>query len=79
LRDDYARYYGYDPDGNWILIVHVDNSTEFYRFEDPADMWCCKRKYEIGAMLDAEVRASHESADQNGPWPFPMSRRQSAS
>lgn len=57
LRDEYARSFGYDPSGSWILIVHADNSTEFYRFDDPSKMWCCGRRDEIGTMLDAEVRA----------------------
>lgn len=57
LRDNYARSFGYDPAGNWILIVHADNTTEFFRFEEPSEMWCCARREEIGAMLDAEVRA----------------------
>jgi hypothetical protein len=41
--DDYARSYGCEPTDNWILIVHRDNTTDFYTFADPGEMWCCRR------------------------------------
>jgi hypothetical protein len=42
LCEEYARYFGHDPDGSWILVVHADNSSELHRFDDVADMWCCR-------------------------------------
>jgi hypothetical protein len=57
LREEYARSRGYDPKGSWILIVHADDSTEFYRFDDPSQMWCCQYQQQIGRMLADEVRA----------------------
>lgn len=53
----YAESYGHDPAGNWILIVHPDDATEFYRFEEPKAMWCCSCKAEIRHALAEEVAA----------------------
>ena len=55
--DEYVLSYGYVPTGNWILIVHEDDTTEYYTFEDQKDMWCCRLKEVVGATLDAEARA----------------------
>lgn len=38
ILDDYARSYGHEPTANWILIVHQDNTTDFYTFTDPPAM-----------------------------------------
>ena len=55
LKEKYARSYGHDPAGNWILIVHADDSSEIHRFDDPADMWCCRLRPIIREMIHAEV------------------------
>jgi len=39
---EYARYFGHDPSGNWILVVHEDNTSEIFRFADAEEMWCCR-------------------------------------
>jgi len=57
LMDDYARSYGHEPSRNWILIVHANNTTEFYRFDDPREMWCCAHQAEIKNALAREVRS----------------------
>ena len=56
--DEYARSYGYEPTDNWILIVHENNETEYYTFEDQKDMWCCRLKDVLRDMLAAEARAA---------------------
>jgi hypothetical protein len=56
LVDEYARTYGYDPHGHWVLIVHADDSTEFFRFDQPEQMWCCELQSVIGVMIAEEVR-----------------------
>jgi hypothetical protein len=53
--DDYARSYGHEPVGNWILVVHPDNSTEFFTFDDPADMWCCDRRETIRELVLSQM------------------------
>lgn len=58
LREEYARFYGHDPSGNWILIVHQDDSSEIYRFDGPADMWCCRLRPVIKAMIEAEAASA---------------------
>jgi len=47
----YAESHGHVSVGNWILIVHPDNSTEFYRFDNKKEMWCCSLKAEIRRAL----------------------------
>jgi hypothetical protein len=42
VATEYARYFGHDPDGNWILVVNADNSSEVFRFDNLDDMWCCR-------------------------------------
>jgi hypothetical protein len=54
--DEYARSYGHEPTERWILIVHADNTSEFYPFDDPTTMWCCDRGPLIRDMLDDEVK-----------------------
>lgn len=39
---EYARFYGHDPAGNWILVVQTDNTSEIFHFARVEDMWCCK-------------------------------------
>ncbi len=53
--DEYARSYGHEPTENWILVVHADDTSEFYAFDDPAVMWCCDRKHAVRSMLGDEV------------------------
>jgi hypothetical protein len=53
--DEYAKAYGHEPKGPWILIVHADGRSEFFAFDDPNEMWCCKRQTEIRAELDREI------------------------
>jgi hypothetical protein len=53
--DAYARTYGHEPRGAWILILHADGSSEFFSFDDPDEMWCCKRQDEIRGQIDREV------------------------
>ena len=54
----YAESHGHVSVGNWILIVHPDNSTEFYRFDNKKEMWCCSLKAEIRRALADEMAAS---------------------
>ncbi len=42
LAEAYARHFGHDPSGNWILVVYEDNGSEFFRFDDISTMWCCR-------------------------------------
>jgi len=56
LMDEYALSYGHQPTENWILIVHTDDSSEFYPFEDPAEMWCCDFKSVVRRQIGEEVR-----------------------
>jgi len=58
LKEAYAGYYGHDPSGNWILLVHVDDTTEMYYFEHDAEMWCCDLADDIRTMINEEVRAA---------------------
>jgi len=58
LMDEYVRSYGHVPADNWILVVHGDNSSEFYTFKDPAEMWCCRQKEAISSMINSEVLLS---------------------
>ena len=55
LFQKYARSYGHDPAGNWILIVHADDSSEIHRFDDPANMWCCRLRPVIRERILAEA------------------------
>jgi hypothetical protein len=43
VSEHYARHFGHDPEGNWILVVHEDNTSEIFRFENPDEMWCCRK------------------------------------
>lgn len=54
--DEYALSHGHQPTENWILIVHADNSTEFYTFDDPSSMWCCEYKGILRTQIMDEVR-----------------------
>lgn len=54
--DEYAKSYGHEPTENWILVVHVDNSSEFYSFDDSAGMWCCAEQGNIRSVLSKEIR-----------------------
>jgi hypothetical protein len=56
LMDEYARSYGHQPTGNWILVVHPDDSSDFYPFGDPAQMWCCENKGDVRRRLSDEVQ-----------------------
>jgi hypothetical protein len=57
MLDEYARSYGCDPRGNWILIIHEDDTPEFYNFDSPQAMWCCTFNTEIrGALRDERAR-----------------------
>jgi hypothetical protein len=56
--DEYARSYGHEPVENWILVVHADDSSDFYTFDDPRDMWCCNQRRDVREMLSGEVSAS---------------------
>jgi hypothetical protein len=42
--------------GHWIIIVHPDGTSEFYRFEDRDKMWCCEASPLINAMLAWELQ-----------------------
>jgi hypothetical protein len=42
IGEAYARYFGHDPSGNWILVVYADNESEIFRFDDIDEMWCCR-------------------------------------
>jgi hypothetical protein len=55
LANEYARAHGYDPRGHWTLIVHADDSIEFFRFERREDMWCCELEAVIKAMIAEEL------------------------
>jgi hypothetical protein len=55
LMDEYARAYGHQPRGPWILIVHADGRSEFFSFDDADEMWCCKRQDSIRAQLESEI------------------------
>lgn len=52
--DEYARSYGHEPAENWILVVHPDDTSHFYTFDDPMTMWCCERKGAIRGALREE-------------------------
>ena len=56
--DEYARAYGHEPTDNWILVVHPDDSSEFFTFDDPSDMWCCDARPSIRERLGEEVMAA---------------------
>jgi hypothetical protein len=60
--DEYARSYGHEPTENWILVVHPDDSSDFYPFEDPTQMWCCDRRSDVRQRLGEEVRRKEEGA-----------------
>ena len=62
--DEYARSYGHEPTDNWILVVHPDDSTAFYVFDDPAQMWCCDERTRLRRELGEEVRAAGRNAAQ---------------
>ena len=69
--DDYARAYGYDPMGPWILFVHADGSTEFHQFENEDDMWCCDRD-RLEAIKEQQQREIAEARSKGiGPLKLP--------
>ena len=37
---EYVRAHGHEPEGHWIIIVHPDETSEFYRFDSREEMWC---------------------------------------
>jgi hypothetical protein len=68
--DDYARANGHDPgDMPWIMIIHADGSSEFFRFEDEKDMWCCARHDEITEQLRIEIERAR--SEGRGPLELP--------
>jgi hypothetical protein len=58
LFEEYARVYGYEAEGSWILVVHADDTSEFFPFDDPADMWCCDQRGTVLTSLAAETIVS---------------------
>jgi hypothetical protein len=64
LMDEYARSYGHEPTSNWILVVHPDDSSDFYTFDDPSTMWCCEERTHLRGLLSEEVKASERGAAQ---------------
>jgi hypothetical protein len=61
--DEYARSYGHEPPDNWILMVHPNNTSEFYTFDDPSNMWCCEERFHIRDELGAEVAEPPHNVD----------------
>jgi hypothetical protein len=55
LAVEYARAHGHEPEGHWIIIVHPDESSEFHRFDNREDMWCCAASPLINRMLAWEL------------------------
>lgn len=55
--DQYALEYGHQPTANWILIVHPDNSSDFFTFEEPDEMWCCESRGAVRKLIDNELTA----------------------
>jgi len=53
--DAYARSYGHEPPENWILVVHPDDTTEFYTFDDPTAMWCCDYREVVRGVIRTEM------------------------
>ena len=41
LMAQYARDHGHEPTDSWILIVHSDETSDYFPFEDASWMWCC--------------------------------------
>jgi len=58
LMDAYAREYGHEPTDNWILVVHPDDTSDFYVFADASEMWCCDRKGDVREQLRDEASAT---------------------
>lgn len=63
---EYAKYFGHDPAGNWILVVHLDNTSEMFRFDTINDMWCCRpdrqRHYQMQSKVFAAAFPDHHAA-----------------
>jgi hypothetical protein len=55
LMEAYAKSLGHESDRSWILLVHPDSSTDFFEFEDPTSMWCCRQGPEIRSRILAEL------------------------
>jgi len=55
LMDEYARSYGHEPTASWILVVHPDNTSEFFTFDDPTQMWCCGRREAIRELIQQQI------------------------
>jgi hypothetical protein len=39
--------------------VHADDSTDFFRFERREEMWCCRLRPAIKAMIEEQLRPEH--------------------
>lgn len=56
--EEYASSHGRESDRSWILVVHADSTTDFFEFDDPSEMWCCRRGPEIRTQILAELEPS---------------------
>lgn len=63
--DEYALQNGHNPAGSWILIVHVDGTSDITYFDKPEEMWCCDLAPLIKRVLRRENRKARAEAVNN--------------